>query len=99
MRAECAEGPRPCPWVSCRHHLGLRVTALGEVRITFPDDDGGVDIEGMKDTCSLDVAERDGPMDTNEIGEVMGISPNRVAVIAERAMRKLGKLISKETVE
>lgn len=20
-RGECADGPRPCPWLSCRHHL------------------------------------------------------------------------------
>ncbi len=24
-RAECIDGPRPCPWVSCRHHLALDV--------------------------------------------------------------------------
>lgn len=24
-RGECANGPRPCPWVSCRYHLLLEV--------------------------------------------------------------------------
>jgi hypothetical protein len=26
MRAECAEGPRPCPYVSCKHHLFIDVS-------------------------------------------------------------------------
>ncbi len=24
-RRDCAGGPRPCPWISCRHHLGVNV--------------------------------------------------------------------------
>ncbi len=30
-RGECASGPRPCPWVSCRHHLYLDVDKNGSV--------------------------------------------------------------------
>lgn len=26
-RSECIDGPRPCPWVSCRHHLLLEVAS------------------------------------------------------------------------
>ena len=47
-RADCVDGPRPCPWASCRHHLGLDVFAGGEL----------VFVEGLKESCSLDVAER-----------------------------------------
>lgn len=25
-RSECVDGPRPCPWVSCRHHLLLEIS-------------------------------------------------------------------------
>ena len=25
-RAECSEDVRPCPWVSCKHHLYLEVS-------------------------------------------------------------------------
>lgn len=25
-RGECVDGPRPCPWVSCRHHLLLDIS-------------------------------------------------------------------------
>lgn len=26
-RGECKDGPRPCPWVSCRHHLLLEIAS------------------------------------------------------------------------
>jgi hypothetical protein len=29
VRADCIGKPRPCPWVSCRYHLGLEVTEQG----------------------------------------------------------------------
>ena len=32
-RGECADGPRPCPWVRCRHHLALDVTHVGTMRL------------------------------------------------------------------
>lgn len=41
-RADCQDGPRPCPWVSCRHHLA------DLARDWLPEDE----------TCSLDVADR-----------------------------------------
>ena len=28
-RAECVDGPRPCPYVSCKHHLYLDVRRRG----------------------------------------------------------------------
>src|SRR5262249_28750008 len=37
-RAECAEGQRPCPWVSCKHHLYLDVNPeTGSIKLNFPD--------------------------------------------------------------
>jgi hypothetical protein len=47
-RADCIDGPRPCVFYSCRHHLGVDVFAGGEL----------VFVEGLKDSCSLDVADR-----------------------------------------
>ncbi len=35
-RAECADAPRPCPWVSCRFNLALEVTAAGSIRLNGP---------------------------------------------------------------
>lgn len=31
-RAECLQEARPCPWVSCRHHLLLEVASAGGKR-------------------------------------------------------------------
>ena len=53
-RAECAEGPRPCPYVSCKHHLYLDVNPeTGSIKLNFPD----LEVDEMAETCSLDVAD------------------------------------------
>ena|SRR5882757_525715 len=31
-RADCAQQPRPCPWISCRYHLLLDVSENGQLR-------------------------------------------------------------------
>ena len=37
-RAECGNGERPCPFVSCKHHLYLDVSAkTGAIKLNFPD--------------------------------------------------------------
>jgi hypothetical protein len=67
-RGDCIDGPRPCPEVRCRHHLG----------------------NGDAETCSLDVADR-GEHTLDEVGELMGISYERVRQIEEIALRKARK--------
>jgi hypothetical protein len=54
-RGDCIDGPRPCPWVSCRHHLYLDVVDGGAIRLNFPNVDPGE----MAESCSLDVADRE----------------------------------------
>lgn len=55
-RSECFDGPRPCPWVSCRHHLALEVRD-GEVILMLPaDPTEWADLP----TCALDVAYQGG---------------------------------------
>jgi hypothetical protein len=44
IRADCAQAPRPCPWVNCRYHLAVEAK----------------DPAHMEETCVLDLAERDG---------------------------------------
>ena len=37
-RADCVGGARPCPFVSCKHHLYLDVSArTGAIKLNFPD--------------------------------------------------------------
>ena len=52
-RGECVDIPRPCPWVSCRHHLFADVTKGGGLKLNYPDLDPGQ----LAHSCSLDVAD------------------------------------------
>src|SRR4029434_4328489 len=56
-REDCVDGPRPCPYVSCKHHLYLDVSArTGAIKLNFPD----LEVWDMNETCALDVADRGG---------------------------------------
>ena len=72
VRADCVDGPRPCPWVSCRHHLYLDVKPNGSVVINHPD----TELEDMAETCSLDVADH-GPESLKSVGQLMNMVRER----------------------
>ena len=84
-RDECKDGHRPCPWVSCRHHLALEITPAG-VRLMLPENPAEwADLP----TCALDVAERNSEGITLErVGEAINVTRERVRQIEARAMRK-----------
>ena len=49
-RADCLGGARPCPFVSCKHHLYLDVSArTGAIKLNFPD----LEVWEMTETCAL----------------------------------------------
>jgi hypothetical protein len=82
-RGDCADGIRPCPWVSCRHHLYLEVRRTGFIALNFPDLEPG----DMKETCSLDVADR-GPHTALATGAALGLSkPSAIAIEAQACER------------
>ena len=78
-RGEC--GDRPCPWVSCKHHLYLDVTAIGSLILNFPD----IEPWELSETCALDVAEMDG-LTLEEVGDLMNITRERVRQLEQMAM-------------
>jgi len=87
-RAECKEGQRPCPWVSCKHHLYLDVNPdTGSIKLNFPD----LEVWEMKDTCSLDVADRNG-ITLEEVGEIMNLTRERIRQVEVRGLLKLKML-------
>lgn len=88
-RADCIDGPRPCPWLSCRHHLALDVGSSGSITVYPPaDEDGELALEAMADTCSLDVADR-GEHTLEEVGEVLGVVRERVRQIVDVALERV----------
>jgi hypothetical protein len=84
-RADCANGQRPCPWVSCKHHLYLDVNPeTGSIKLNFPD----LELEDMRDTCSLDVADRGG-ITLEEVGEILNLTRERIRQVEVRGLVKL----------
>lgn len=85
-RAECCDGPRPCPWVACRYHLALDVTPTGTIVIAHDDP------TQMEVTCALDVAEAGG-VTLEVVGGLMGFTRERSRQIEARLAKKLREAV------
>ena len=71
--------------VSCAHHLYLDVNPeTGSIKLNFPD----LEVWEMKDTCSLDVADRNG-ITLEEVGEIMNLTRERIRQVEVRGLLKL----------
>lgn len=79
-RGKCKDGPRPCPWASCRYHL--EVERLGVLR-RQPGDP-----LDLRADCALDGTERDGMTDSGS-GRLFTIRREGVSLIADRALARL----------
>lgn len=90
-REQCVEGLRPCPFVACRHHLALDVTSVGGIRVNAPDGK----LEGMVETCALDVADRGGQT-LEQVSEVLGVVRERVRQIELEALARLRQLLEQK---
>ncbi len=87
-RAECLEGDRPCPFVSCKHHLYLDVSArTGAIKLNFPD----LEVWEMNETCALDVADRGGTT-LEEVGAIMNLTRERIRQVEVKGLAKLQAL-------
>lgn len=87
-RAECASGERPCPFVSCKHHLFLDVSArTGAIKLNFPD----LEVWEMNETCALDVADRGGTT-LEEVGAIMNLTRERIRQVEVKGLAKLQAL-------
>jgi hypothetical protein len=81
-RGDCKHGPRPCPWVGCRHHLYLDVNPrTGTLKINFPH----LDLSEMPETCALDAADRGG-LTLDTIGQLMNLTRERVRQMERMAL-------------
>jgi hypothetical protein len=87
-RADCADVPRPCPFVACRYNLFLDVDERGVVTIPRSD----VPPEEREQSCALDVVEKnpDG-IEAGEVAELLGLSRELVGRIEERGQAAVAR--------
>ena len=84
-RSECAGQERPCPWVSCKHHLYLDINPFtGSIKLNFPD----LEPWELADTCALDVAER-GASTLEEVGAITNLTRERIRQLESIGLMKL----------
>jgi len=87
-REECADGPRPCPFVSCKHHLFIDVSPrTGAIKLNFPD----LEVWDMGESCALDVADRGGTT-LEDVGAIMNLTRERIRQVEVKALAKLEAL-------
>lgn len=88
VRAACAGGARPCPYVSCKHHLYVDVSPrTGAIKLNFPD----LEVWEMGDSCALDVADRGGTT-LEDVGAIMNLTRERIRQVEVKALAKLEAL-------
>jgi hypothetical protein len=94
VREECVNGARPCPFVSCKHHLFLDVSArTGAIKLNFPD----LEVWDMNETCALDVADRGGTT-LEEVGAIMNLTRERIRQVEVKGLAKLEALHEMESL-
>jgi hypothetical protein len=84
-RADCQSVERPCPFVSCEHHLYLDVNPnSGAIKLNFPH----LEVWEMAETCSLDVADRGG-ITLEEVGAILNLTRERIRQVEVRGLGKI----------
>jgi hypothetical protein len=87
-RGECIDGPRPCPFVSCKYHLFIDVSPrTGAIKLNFPD----LEVWEMNESCALDVADRCGTT-LEDVGAIMNLTRERIRQVEVKALAKLEAL-------
>ncbi|HEY3236712.1 MAG TPA: sigma factor-like helix-turn-helix DNA-binding protein [Polyangiaceae bacterium] len=87
-RAECVDGPRPCPFVSCKHHLYIDISSrTGAIKLNFPD----LEVWELGESCALDVADRGGTT-LEDVGAIMNLTRERIRQVEVKALAKLEAL-------
>lgn len=86
-RAECADGVRPCPYVSCRHHLYLDVNPeTGSIKLNFPD----LEPDEIEHSCALDVAD-EGGRTLEAVGKIVNLTRERIRQVETRALLRIDR--------
>lgn len=87
-RGDCAQIPRPCPYVACKYSLYLDVSPTGSIILNFPHLEPGQ--MPAERSCALDLAER-GPMTLEYIAVVTNLTRERIRQIELKALIRRGR--------
>lgn len=82
VRGDCVDGPRPCPWVTCRWNLLVYVKG-GKGR----KPPKVIELDAAE-SCALDVADAGGQT-LDGVSKFLGVTRERVRQVEEKALRKL----------
>lgn len=86
-RGDCADVPRPCPWVACRYHLYLTVNEeTGSIKFNFPH----LRPDELEESCALDVAD-EGEHSLEAVGELCNMTRERARQLEARTLAKVEK--------
>jgi hypothetical protein len=84
-RRDCYGLPRPCPFVTCSHHLYLDVNPqTGAIKLNFPH----LEVWEMSETCSLDVADKGG-ITLEEVGAILNLTRERIRQVEVRGLDRI----------
>lgn len=85
-REECRGGPRPCPFVGCKHNMYLDINPAGTIKLNFPELEPWEVPE--EDSCAIDIAER-GPLTLEEVGVKMNFTRERTRQVEVHGLLRL----------
>lgn len=83
-RGDCANVPRPCPFVSCSQHLYLDVTLAGNLTLNFPD----IEPDEMVHSCALDLAD-EGGMTLEAVAQAVALTRERIRQIETKGLARI----------
>lgn len=85
-RGQCEQAARPCPYVSCRHHIFIEMQKSGSIR--FPFGDSLQTLPKLEYTCSLDAA-AEGEMTLQRVATLNNLTRERIRQIELKAIAKM----------
>lgn len=105
VRGDCADGPRPCPWLYCKHHLScdinphsgaLMIYGVGSFmgELTSDNEKATLDRLEVRPTCALDIADSGEEMGPSELGEFYETTMGTYQQLVSRALVEVGPALS-----